>query len=128
MTVQHDYSQYISNKSAWYYLTFPIDAWSESVGPEYQIFGQQKEFEIYPIMRFLIPGIIFFSGMSLNLGLFSNLFFFAFESFLLAVVCKFYVQLENFGFVIELTFNFLISFILNAIGLMMLFVVLGIFF
>lgn len=125
----YGYGTSTPQKSLWYYLVFPIDAWSQHEGdPEYDVFYQQKENEIFPIMRFLIPTVVLISGFALSLGFFSSLFFFGIESFLLALVCKFYAKLEDMGFVIELTFNFWISFIIQTLILTVLMFIFSIFF
>ncbi len=126
MTNANDYGYSIGSKrSIWYHLVFPVDAWRSSSGGG--DFEQQKSSEIWPLMIFLLPAIVFIAGMSLGLGFFSSLFFYGIEAFLLALICKFYAKLEDFGLVMELFFNFWMSFIALSFCFMILFAIFTIF-
>jgi len=114
-----------SERSIWYYLIFPLDAWHPGSGGDG--FKAQKAEEIWPIMIFMLPAIVLLAGFTLHLRFFSSLFFYGIEAFLLGIGCKFYGQLENFGLVIELAINFWISLIIQAFACMILFVLLSVF-
>ncbi|MBF2055568.1 MAG: hypothetical protein IGS03_19120 [Candidatus Sericytochromatia bacterium] len=106
-------------RNLWYYLVFPVDAWQQ--GPRDDWFEAQKADEIWPMMIFLLPGIVLLAAFSLQLGFFSSLFFYGFEAGLLAVVCKFYAALERAEHIIELFFNFWAALVLHAFCFMLLF-------
>lgn len=126
MTNAYDYGYSTgSQRSIWYYLVFPIDAWRPSSGGDG--FDEQKAHEIWPLMIFLLPAIVLIAGLSLGLGFFSSLFFYGIEAFLIALVCKFYAHLGDFGLVMELFFNFWLSFIALSFCFTILFSIITIF-
>ena len=126
MTNAYNYGYDTSTqRSIWYYLIFPVDAWRPSSGGDG--FAEQKSHEIWPFMIFLLPAIVFIAGMSLGLGFFSSLFFYGIEAFLIALVCKFYAKLDDFGLVMELFFNFWLSFVALSFCFMILFALFSIF-
>lgn len=110
------------SRSLLYYLVFPVDAWRQGEGDAW--FEAQKADEIWPIMIFLLPGIVLLAAFALNLGLFSSLFFYAFEAALLVLVCKFYAALSGLDQLIELFMNFWAALVLQAFGFMLLFALL----
>lgn len=129
MTHPSDYGYTVgsqsSQRSLWYYIIFPLDAWHPGSGGDG--FQAQKAEEIWPLMVFLLPAIVLLAGFTLHLRFFSSLFFYGIEAALLALGCKFYGKLEDFGLVIELGINFWVSFILQAFAFMILFAILSIF-
>lgn len=126
MTNAYDYGYSTSSqRSILYYLIFPVDAWRSSSGGDG--FDEQKSAEIWPLMIFLLPAIVLIAGLSLGLGFFSALFFYGIEAFLIALVCKFYASLEGFGLMLELFFNFWLSFIVLSLCFTVLFAIFTIF-
>lgn len=127
MMNSYDYGYHTgSQRSLWYYLIFPLDAWKPSSGGDG--FEEQKATEIWPIMVFLLPLIVLVAAFLVPMGFFGKLFFYGIEAFLVAFVCKFYAQLEYFGLVIELFLNFWLSFVVLSLGFSILFLFLGAFF
>jgi len=127
--MSYDYGYSTSSqtrRSLWYYLIFPLDAWKQ--GEEDPGFEAQKSSEIWPLMIFLLPGIVLLAGFSLRLGFFSSLFFYGFEAALIAGVCKFYIDLSDFGLVIELFLNFWVACIAQAFCFMLMFGLLSVLF
>ena len=108
-----------THRTLWHYLVFPVDAWQQGQRDDW--FESQKADEIWPMMIFLLPGIVLLAAFSLRLGFFSRLFFYGFEAGLLAVVCKFYAALEQAEHVLELFFNFWAALVLQAFCFMLLF-------
>jgi hypothetical protein len=116
-------------KSAWYYLIFPIDAWrSPDIDGEGSVFAQQKQHEVFPVMLWLLPMITLLAGFTLKLGFFSALFFFAIESLFLGLVCIPYLGLKDLGYAINLMFNFWVSQIVLSFMTFFVLLFFGIFF
>lgn len=118
----HDFSGYPPDRQAhtlWHYLVFPIDAWRKGETDAY--FEAQKADEIWPMMVFLLPGIVLVAAFGLALGFFSSLLFYGFEAALLAIVCKFYAALDTLEQVTELFLNFWMALVLQAFCFMLLF-------
>lgn len=127
MNSSYDYGYNVgAQRSLWYYLIFPLDAWQKTSGN--QDFQSQKASEIWPVMVFLLPLIVLVAAFTLSLGFFSSLFFYGIEAFLMALICKFYAKLDEFGLVIELFLNFWLSFLAIAFCFMIGFGILWIFF
>lgn len=125
--MSYDYGYSVSQqRSLWYYLIFPLDAWQKSSGG--QGFDEQKSSEFWPILIFLLPLIVLAAGFFLRLGFFSSLFFYGIEAFCLALVSKFYGKIDDFGLVMELFFNYWVSFLALALCFMIGFAMLFIFF
>ena len=107
-----------------YNLLFPVDAWSK--GHPNETFEALKSEELKPVMAWVLPLIVLIAGFSLGLGFFSSLFFYAAEAAILAVLAKFYLNLEG-SQTLELFFNFWVSFLCIAFVFMFLFGLLSIF-
>jgi len=118
-----------SGRGLLYYLIFPVDSFGK--GPQAQdavVFNEQKQAEIWPVFLFLLPAIVLFAGLFLDLGFFSSLFFYAFESILLAFVCKFYIQIDDLAFIFDLALNFWFSCLILSVVFMLFFSIFAIFF
>ena len=117
-----------SDRGLLYYLIFPMDVWGKHHhDPEYQVFSEQKRYEIWPLFIFLMPVLVLAAGALLDLGLFSALFFYGLEGVLLAGVCKFYAELDDLGQVFDLALNFWLSFLVLSLVFLVIFAVIGIF-
>lgn len=125
--MSYDYGYTVgAQRPLWYYLIFPLDAWQSSSGG--QSFEERKTKEIWPVMLFILPLIVLAGGFILRLGFFSSLIFYAIEAFCMALVCKSYVKISDFGLVIELFFNFWASLCILAFCFMIFFALLFIVF
>lgn len=116
-------------KSGWYYLIFPIDAWrSPDIDGEGSVFAQQKQHEVFPVMMWLLPIVTLVAGFTLKLGFFSALFFFALESLLLGLVCIPYLGLKDLGYALNLMLNFWVAQMLLSFMTFFVLLFFGIFF
>lgn len=126
MSDQYDYGYDTkSQQNAWYYLTFPLDAWIHSKDP---VFIEQKRSELWPIMVFLLPLIVLVAGFTLELNLFSGLFFYGLEGFLLALVSMAYLKIRDIGRTLEIFFNYWLAFLLMTLVMLVIVTIFGIFF
>ena len=113
-----------SQRSIWYYLVFPVDAWSKS--QQSSQFEEIKETELKPILMWFMPLLVLIAGFTLGLGFFSSLFFYGCQAVILALMCKVYLKLDG-GNTVELLINFWVSFLCIAFALMLVFAMLFIF-
>jgi hypothetical protein len=118
-----------SDRGLLYYLIFPLDTFGKRQHEaDYQVFNEQKRYEIWPLFIFLLPAIVLAAGMMLNLGFFSAVFFYGLESLFLAAVCKFYAQLDDMAYLLDLALNFWLAFLLWSLVFIVIFSIVGIFF
>ena len=109
-------------------LIFPLEGIIAITSDPHDVqFESQKTTEIQPIFSWLIPLIVLVAGWTLRLGLGTSLGFYALEALLLAGVCKFYLQLAGWGYVLELALNFWVSFLLWSLIFLVFFAMIGIF-
>ncbi|HEY9840916.1 MAG: hypothetical protein ACAI44_02755 [Candidatus Sericytochromatia bacterium] len=114
-----------SQRSIWYYLVFPLDAWARQPDPS---FLEQKRKELWPVLILLMPLVVLLAGFFLDLGFFSSLLFYGLEALCFALVGKFYLKLQDFGQALELFFNFWLALLFMTLGLVMIVFLVSIFF
>lgn len=119
MTMPEYYDSYpdsTAERGLMYYLIFPFDAWSKhDSDPEYDVFAQQKQHELFPILFFLIPGVVLVGAFSLGLGFLGNVFFYALESVALGIASMFYLKPAPSKWLIGLMVNLWFSMMLLAL-------------
>lgn len=116
MSQHSNYGYDTVQRSIWYYLIFPADAWIKNEDP---LYVEQKKSELWPIMIGLLPLIVLCAGLTLELGLLSGVFFYVLEALLLSIVATFYLKLKD----LAQSLNLFLNFTLSCLGLTLLMLV-----